>query len=124
MRVSTKAATLDLGATGASSALDICYLNGYAIVVSWPATGTPVGTLTLEGTNDAWDEEKKISGVDTEYSGATWVTISGSSTSVSGSAGSYAWNAADQNFQAVRIKYTRTSGTGTLTFNFRGKSVQ
>lgn len=124
MRVSKKAFTQSLGATGNTGAFDISFLNGYAIVVSWPATGTPVGTLKLQGSNDAWDEDSRIPGSETEESGATWVDIAGSSTPLSGAAGTFSWNAADQNYQAVRVAYVRTSGTGTVTGIFRGKSVQ
>lgn len=120
MRVSKVTLTVDLSATGNSLPVEIMFLNGYSIVASW--TGTPTGTLSLEGSNNAWDENALIPSQTNSSSSATWVAINGSSTSLTGAAGSYMWNAADQNFQAVRIKYTRTSGTGSLTGHFRGKS--
>ena len=120
MRVSKVTLTVDLSATGNSLPVEIMFLNGYSIVASW--TGTPTGTLTLEGSNNAWNEDALIPSQANASTSATWVAINGSSTSLTGAAGSYMWNASDQNFQAVRVKYTRTNGTGTLTGYFRGKS--
>lgn len=121
MRTSKKNITADLSASVNGGAIAIDWLNGYSLVVSW--TGTPTGTLKLQGSNDAWDEDSQPTQPEFERSAATWVDIAGSSTVTGGAAGSFSWNAADQNYQAVRLVYVRTGGTGSLTGIFRGKSV-
>lgn len=61
-------------------------------------TGSPVGTLKLQSSND----------------GTNWDDIAGSTVAVS-AAGSQTWNYTGAGFGKVRLVYTATSGTGSLT---------
>jgi hypothetical protein len=86
------------GNMAASITSDIYTIAGrkvYAIHAIY--TGSPVGTLTLEASND----------------GSTWATVTGSSTAVSGASNTF-FNVADAGYEMVRLKYTLASGTGTL----------
>jgi hypothetical protein len=76
-----------------------------SITASW--TGTPSGTFSLEQTSD----------------GTTWATIPGASAEFTansqaqpaGADGSAIWVWSNVPGTAVRLKYTRSGGTGTLT---------
>ena len=61
-------------------------------------TGSPVGDLTLEASNDK----------------VTWTTVANSTVAVSG-ASSAMWNIQNCGYSWLRLVYTRTSGTGSLT---------
>jgi hypothetical protein len=67
-------------------------------------TGTPDGTLKLQISND-----------DTN-----WTDYTGSSEAISG-AGNFAWNIINIGFQYVRLVYTRSSSTGSLSATVSGK---
>lgn len=61
-------------------------------------TGSPVGAIELQCSNDQ----------------TTWTSITGSSNAVSGASNTY-WNIKDISFPYLRVVYTFTSGTGSLT---------
>jgi hypothetical protein len=75
-----------------------------SIMASW--TGTPTGVFSLE----------------CAFDGATWVTVPGaaaeftanSQAQPAGGAGSAVWNWINVPGNLARIRYTATSGTGTL----------
>lgn len=76
-----------------------------SVFASW--TGTPAGTFTLE----------------CSFDGATWTTVPGASaeftansqTQPAGGASAAVWNWSNVPGNMARIRYTRSSGTGTLT---------
>lgn len=61
-------------------------------------TGSPVGSLKLQA----------------NVGGSTWTDVASSTVSVT-AAGDNMWNLADIGYSAVRVVYTKTSGTGTLS---------
>lgn len=67
-------------------------------------TGTPVGTLILQVSND----------------NTNWTTYTGSSATVNG-AGNFAWLLADIGYPWIRIVYTAGSSTGLLNISVNGK---
>lgn len=74
-------------------------------------TGTPTGSFKLQGSNDVGD------------SVTDWEDIPGSTLAVAGAAGTQMWNYTRSPFRWVRIVYTATSGSGTLSkmiFNAKG----
>src|SRR6188508_3225893 len=65
----------------------------YCVQAVWPATGTPIGVLKLQWSND----------------NTNWTDVDGSNVNVSGPAGSTVWRDwCDAKF--LRAVYTRTSG--------------
>jgi hypothetical protein len=80
--------------------LNLQQIDGFSFQAIY--TGSPVGTFTLECTND-----------DPDSGTTTWVTVDGSSFANSG-AGSYMWNLINQFYYFVRLRYVFTSGSGTL----------
>jgi len=79
---------------------------GVFIRLAW--TSTPVGTLTLEASND----------------GLLWTALDGISDATGGAAGAATWAISDMYFQYLRIVYTRTSSSGTLTGTYNIKRVR
>jgi hypothetical protein len=69
-------------------------------------TGTPVGTLDLQVSND----------------NVNWTVYTGSSTTVNG-AGSFAWLLADIGFPWIQVVYTASSSTGSLSVTVNGKGI-
>ncbi len=61
-------------------------------------TGAPVGTFKLQISND----------------GTTFSDYTGSSAAIS-AAGDFIWNLVDAGYLSVRLVYTKTSGTGSVT---------
>ena len=82
-------------------------VQGRRLSVSASWTGTPTGTFSLE----------------TSFDGLVWHTVPGAAaeftangqTQPAGAAGSAVWNWYNVPGTMVRIKYARTSGTGTGT---------
>lgn len=71
---------------------------------------TITGTLKLQISNNAFNGNVN----NNPDANAVWVDYTSSSQAVSG-AGSVAWNVADVYFKAVRVVWTRTAGTGTIS---------
>lgn len=101
-----------MGASFASSALKIQDIEGLAIQVSWSGGGTPVGVLQLQASNSIQDD-----------SNAIWDDMVDSAYSLSGNSGHITFNVSDQHFYMIRLSYTRTSGTATMsaTYNLRSR---
>lgn len=95
MAASKFVSSADMAASITSSAITLAGKTGYGIHAIY--AGSPVGTLTIEASND----------------GTTWETITGTSTAVS-AAGSTLFNLSNVSYELARLKYTRSSGTGTL----------
>lgn len=69
-------------------------------------TGSPVGSIKLQISNDS----------------SNWTDYTGSATSIS-AAGDVAWNLSNIGYRYLRVVYTRTSGTGSLSVTVSGKGV-
>jgi hypothetical protein len=72
-------------------------------------TGAPVGSLKLQASNDPLP-----TGTGAAESVTNWTDITGSTEAVA-AAGSSLWVDLAAVFQWVRVYYTKTSGTGTLS---------
>lgn len=119
MKIAYKNETLSLAATGSTAAMKVDWAHGFSVQATW--TGTlPVGDFTIEGSNDAFIPDNVGNSL-FETSSATWTTVTGSTFAAGGAAGSSFRNVSDVEYAAFRVKYTRTSGTGTATFVFLGK---
>lgn len=84
-----------------SEIIDLSFVNGYA--VHWAWTGTPVGNLIIEGSNDGIN----FVVVDTQVAG--------------GAASQKLFNQANINYVSLRLRYTFTSSTGILNAYVSGK---
>ena len=89
------AATMGGNVTSAIAEMD--HMGMASIYAAW--TGTPTGTLAVQVT----------------VNGVEWVAPPTALTaSPAGSAGSVVWTMPDLTWKAIRVVYTRSSGTGTL----------
>lgn len=104
-----------MAATFTSSPIGIMTLDNIAITLKNAATGTPVGTYTVEVSNDYI-----IAGA--VNSDAIWEPLSGVSGAVNGAFQTmFDLNQLSQ--QYIRVVYTRSSGTGTAEGWITGKAV-
>jgi hypothetical protein len=93
-------------ATCTSSWVEIQAAELVAIQVAY--TGSPVGSLVLQGSND---QSVVTSLVDTTYDSTIAVAAAGNSL----------WNLGNVGFPYIRVLYTKTSGTGTISGTINGK---
>lgn len=94
----------DMSGSISSSGIRLDQVEVYGVQAVF--TGSPVGTLKLQESND----------------GTNWDDVTSSEKSVS-AAGSESWENDSPGLELVRIVYTRTSGTGTLVVIFNGKGT-
>lgn len=102
-----------MAASIASDPMQLEQILGYAVQVVM--TGSPVGTLVLQGSCDAPQTPNGIGVAPT-----TWVDLGGTSYSVT-AAGNVLYNMSEPFYNWVRLVYTRTSGSGALTATFNAK---
>lgn len=89
-----------------------------AIQAVW--TGSPVGNFTIETSCDPG----MIDPITGDPSGITnWVTYSGSTLAAGGSSGVFTWRINSLPEAWIRLKYTSSSGTGTVNARFNAKGV-
>lgn len=105
---------VSLGADGVSDWFRLDNIIGFSIDAVWTGTaGSAVGNFTLQCSND--DGGASV-GQPSLSTGITNTFTLGGSTIAAGSAdGSGEWNVSDVFYKWVRVKYTRGSGTGSLT---------
>jgi len=85
--------------------------------IAWSAGSTPVGVITVEVSNTY-----ALKGDGTVRTAGNWTTLTLSSAcAVSGNSGNGAIDVDATAFYAIRLKYTRTSGSGTLDVTLNAK---
>jgi len=90
----------DLSTDIASNAINVARCIAYSIQIVF--TGSPTGEFKLQGS------------LDDDGDPTNWTDITGSEESVT-AAGDLLWNAQGVGYKYVRLVYTSTSGTGTMT---------
>lgn len=91
-----------------------CSMVSYAL--SWSGT-SPVGTISVEVSNDY-----SQNGQGAVSNAGTWTPLTLSAgTSVSGNTGTGFIDIVQSSAYAIRLKYTKTSGTGTLQATLKAK---
>lgn len=94
-------------ASTTSSTTTVGYLDNVGVLLSWTGT-SPVGAITFDVSND----------------NSNWVSLDfGSVIAISGNTGSHVISINQLPFIYIRAKYTKTSGTGTLTASLNAKQV-
>lgn len=122
MKFANRTDTVSLGASFASAAFKLESMIYCSIEGVWLAGTAPVGTFTLEGSNNGFLDNGSLNNA--ENPEAVWVTISGSSVPAGGGAGSTLYNVTDIAFHDIRYRYIRTSGTSTGTFYIFAKGFE
>lgn len=97
-----------LAATNSTSATNIQYLDKASIFIEWTGS-SPVGTLTVQARNK---------------SNGTWYDLDfGAAITVSGNTGDHQIVLNEIPFIDIRLTYTRTSGTGSITATLVSKAT-
>lgn len=94
---------VSMAATITGTGQNIETLNAYAVQCGW--TSTPVGTIQLQASND----------------NTTYIDVS--TQAAGGAAGNVLFDVPTPGYRYVRILYTRTSSSGTLTCVLFGKGT-
>jgi len=114
MRISNEniqSAATDMAQSFNMRAIYLGHIAQYAIQLVF--TGAPVGTFKLQCSNDAGKPNAE-SKAEQSASVVNWTDIASSSSAIS-VAGNITWNAENVGYLWVRVVYTRTSGTGSVT---------
>ena len=114
MRVSNDDITFDstdLSSDATSQPISIEHILNYAIQLVF--TGTPNGSFKLQASCDEGDPNAPQES-ERDDNISNWTDISGSSQSIS-AAGSHLWTVADAGYKWVRVVWTVSSSSGTLT---------
>jgi hypothetical protein len=98
---------VSLGASQTSAEVEVSQTDYGSIYLSWTGT-SPVGTITVQAKN----------GADGTYRSLDF----GSSISISGSSGNHDLILSELPFTHLKLVYTRSSGTGSMTANLTLKS--
>lgn len=105
--------SVSLGASQTSEATVVNGLDNLELTVSWVGTA-PVGVLTVEAAAADLGQDEPI----------LWTALDfGSAISVTGASGSHSIFINQLPSNLVRVVYTRTSGTGSLTVVITGKRL-
>lgn len=100
----------DMSSTVTSTGINLISIYAYSIQITWTGGSAPVGSFTLQGSNDPGD-----TGSGQAVSQPThWTTITGSSQSVSGTPGSMLYDVVECSYRWVRLVYTPVSGSATM----------
>ena len=114
MRIANQSLQTTATSLGASADLPAIWLGhicNLSVQLVW--TGSPVGSFKLQASNDAGSPN---AGNDPllAQNVTNWTDIDGSAVSVS-VAGNIMWNYQNCGYNFIRVVWTRTSGTGSLT---------
>lgn len=93
----------------ASLPVNLQFYVFFSIQALW--TGTPTGTLLVQISNDDPNIVTPLN----------WSTYTGSSQSLTGSAGDFMWNFFPTGYNWARLIYTASSGSGTLNARVAAK---
>lgn len=108
------ALTKSLGSTSQSDAIFLEQEGMVEIQATW--TGSPVGNFTLETSADQGNQNVyPPTGI------TNWSTYTGSSQAAGGAGGSFSWRIIQSPSRWVRLVFTFTSGTGSVSARFQAK---
>lgn len=119
MRVPEKglvATSQSLAASFNGSPYKVDFSHGFSLCAQITDGGSINGSFKLQASNNAFDANVNN---DTR-SDAIWVDIPSTATAVTGTTAIF-WNVGDCYYEAVRVVYTRTGGTGTALIYFLAK---
>lgn len=108
----------DMSGNITSTGINLISAYAYSIQAVWTGGTAPVGTFTLQGSDDPGDTGTG-QGVSQPVN---WTTITGSSQAISGSPGSILYDVTECSYRWTRLVYTAGSGSATMqaTINVKG----
>lgn len=102
-----------------STGINLISIYAYSIQAIWSGGSAPVGSFSLQGSNDAGD----IGSGQGVSQPINWTTIVGSSQSISGSPGGVLFDVVQCSYRWVRLIYTPTSGSATVNATINTKGI-
>lgn len=100
-----------MASTFTSDPVNLISIYAYSIQIVWSGGASPIGTFKLQGSNDAGDNGSgQAVSLPTNYT-----DILNSPQSISGSPGSILFDITQCSYRWVRVVYTATSGSATVT---------
>lgn len=111
MTVAGSEGPFDMSTSFVSDGFWLGHIVNFSIQATF--TGSPAGTFQLEVSNDKGYEDKKLGGWDS--SGVSNWTINSDSVFTIAAAGDITWNAQNVGYRWVRVRWTRTSGSGSTS---------
>lgn len=96
----------DMTVNVTSNPVNLISIYAYSVQVVWSSGSAPVGTFKLQASDDPVD----AGGTPTNYTDVT-----SSSTPISGTPGSVLFDVTECSYRWVRLVYTATSGSATIT---------
>lgn len=91
-------------------------MRGYTIGIKVSDAAALSGTFKLQASNNAWVDNTDLSA----FSGAVWVDVDASSQTVTAD-GDYMWTYYYAPYDAVRLVWTNSAGTGNVKAYFLAK---
>lgn len=110
---------VSMGASFTSDPVWLGHIVNFSIQLFF--TGTPNGSFTLECSNDMGVSDKALNKFSSEGV-VNWTTVTDSTFAVT-AAGDVTWDVQNVGYRWVRVRWTRTSSTGSLTsarYNVKG----
>lgn len=107
-------ASMGSSVTSAVTIIQMLSMISYQII--WTSGSTPIGVVTVQVSNNY-----ELNKDGTVRNAGTWTTIDGISEAISGNSGSGFIDIDQHAGYAMRLVYTRTSGSGTLNVVVVGK---
>ncbi len=97
---------------------DCRYMDNISYQVRWSAGSTPLGEMIVEITNQDYPQLTNLG------QAVTWTPLDfGATISIAGNSGDHLLNINQYPGAWMRIRYARTSGSGTLNVNMMSKQV-
>ena len=101
-----------MGASFVSNGVDISKIDLLSIQAVWTGGGSPNGSFTVEVSND----DVPLGSNNQSSNVVNWTTYPSSTITIS-TDGSLVYNIANLGYRWARVRYVRTSGTGTVNAN-------
>ena len=125
MKTAERKDTGSMSASFNGDALGLDSMEGYSIGLTWTETaGSVAGILKLQASDNAfldnpgWPQSVNIN------PNATWTDITGTAATLTTGPGTQFWNVSDVYYRAVRVVWTRTSGSGAYVAELFAKGIQ
>jgi hypothetical protein len=94
-----------------SDPFNLFSIYAYSVQVNWSGGAAPVGTFSLQGSNDPANSNIILP----NNTPVNWTTITNSPQTVSGTPGSILYDVVECSYRWFRLVYTASSGSANIT---------
>lgn len=100
-----------MGTSFTSDPQNLFSVYAYSIQIAWSGGSAPVGSFKLQGSNDPGNSNIILN----NNAPTNWTDITSSPQAISGSPGSILYDVTECSYRWVRVVYTATSGSATVS---------